>query len=83
MKEKLRKQIEEVFENTVSQASQNNPMKGTPFSGMIIFNAIANASEACKRSFAELKLEFGLTEDETNSLVDEESAKIIEKYLKF
>jgi len=81
MKQYLKQQMEEAFEKTVRDTFNNNPMKGTPFEGMIIYSAIGTTAGSFKDSLKADKVKIGLTEKEIDELVDEVSTKIINKYL--
>ena len=81
MKQYLKEQIEESFEKAVKDAFKNNPMKGTPLEGMMIFSAIGTAAGNFKDVLKADKVKLELTENEIEELVDEVSTKIIDKYL--
>lgn len=81
MKQFLKQQMEESFEKAVKDAFKNNPMKGTPLEGMMIYSAIGNTAGSFKDSLKADKGKLGLTENEIDELVDEVSTKLINKYL--
>jgi uncharacterized phage protein gp47/JayE len=81
MKQFLKQQMEESFEKAVKYAFKNNPFKGTPLEGSIIYSAIGNTAGSFKDSLKADKGKLGLTENEIDELVDEVSTKIINKYL--
>jgi hypothetical protein len=78
----LKHQMEGKFEQAVSNAINNNPFKDTPFEGMTIMSAISTTAQAFKNGLKQDHLEFGLSDDEIEELVDEISTKIYNKYLK-
>ncbi len=78
----LKHQMEGKFEQAVSNAFNNNPFKDTPFEGMAIMSAISTTAQAFKNGLKKDHLEFGLSDDEVEELVDEISTKIYNKYLK-
>lgn len=84
MRELLKKQLEDSFEKIVKEAMSNNPMKGTPLEGMMVYNAIGSAagqfkSDEFKKDFSI----FGISDHEMDTIVSEVSTVIINKYLQF
>ncbi|RRD58376.1 hypothetical protein [Tannerella forsythia] len=73
--------MEETFEKAVRDAFKNNPMKGTPLEGMMIYSAIGTTTGSFKDSLKADRIKIGLMENEIDELVDEVSTKIINKYL--
>jgi hypothetical protein len=84
MQELLKKQLEASFEIIVKEANTNNPMKGSPLEGMMIYSAIGTAAGQYKSAdFKKDFSSFGISDNEIDNLVDEVSTKIINKYLQF
>ena len=82
MKQYIKQEMEIRFEEAVKDALKNNPMKGLPFEGMMIYAAIGTTAGSFKDSLKADKAEYGLTENEIDELVEDVSTKIIKKYLK-
>lgn len=80
MKESFKKQIEEGFEKVVEVSFRNDSMKGTPFAGMAVYSAIGNAATHFKEEFKDSRYNLGLSENEIDSIIDEVSTKIFNKY---
>ena len=81
MKQYLKQQMEATFEKEVKDAFNNNPMKGTPLEGMMIYSAIGTTAGSFKETLKADSDKIGMSEKEIEELVDEVSTKIINKYL--
>jgi hypothetical protein len=81
MKQYLKQQMEEIFEKTVMDTFNINPMKGTPLEGMIIYSAIGTTAGSLKKTLKADSDKIDLSDKEIEEMVDEVSTKIINKYL--
>lgn len=81
MKQYLKQQMEATFEKAVKDAFSNNPMKGTPLEGMMIYSAIGTTAGSFKETLKADSSKIGLSDAEIEEMVDEVSTKIINKYL--
>ncbi len=81
MKQHLKQQMEATFEKAVKDAFNNNPMKGTPLEGMMIYSAIGTTAGSFKETLKADRDKIGMSEKEIEEMVDEVSTKIINKYL--
>ncbi len=82
MKEIIKQQIEETFERIIKETFESNPMKGTPFEGIMILEAITTTTVSSKEGLIKNAAVLGMTEIEINSMVDEISKKMRGKYLR-
>jgi hypothetical protein len=81
MKQYLKQQMEATFEKAVKDAFNNNPMKGTPLEGMMIYSAIGTTAGSFKETLKADRDKIGMSDKEIEEMVDEVSTKIINKYL--
>jgi hypothetical protein len=79
MKEKIKAMIRERMIGLVKEAYKDNPMKDTPFEGIMIRNTIATANKNYKEGFILQKDKLGLTEKEINEIVDEVTSQILDE----
>ena len=82
MKPLIKQQIEETFERIIKETFEDNPMKGTPFEGMMILKAITTTGDSSKKELIINATVLGMTEIEINTMVDEISNKMRGKYLR-
>ncbi len=71
--------IRERMLNMAKEAYEDNPMKGTPFEGMLIRSAIATASKNYKEAFMEERDKLGLSEEEVNQMVDDVTSELLDE----
>lgn len=80
MKQYLKQQMEATFEKAVKDAFNNNPMKGTPLEGVMIYSAIGTTAGSFKETLKVDRDKIGISDKEIEEMVDEVSTKIINKY---
>lgn len=81
MRDTLKSMIRERMIGIVIGTYENNPMKDTPFEGLIIQNAIGTASEKYKESFLKERQKLGMSEKEITGIVDEVTKELLEQFL--
>lgn len=79
MKEKIKDLVRERLLKVAKEAYDDNPMKGSPFEGMMVQSAIADASQSYKQKFIEERFSLGLSEEDFIEIVDDATTEIVNK----